>query len=270
MKYKIFKYASSRIDQDGNDNVHYFSKYFAPMFAYFFYKIKFSPNSVTFIFLVTGFLSALLLYWSFPIYAYLAWRLHIILDMADGSLARATKIFSSNAIGFDRSNHIIINTSILLAPLHFNGNIEIANGLIVSFYLYYFFSRNFISDKSTAINFSIKKNIHKYDPKNCNIDSIKEVSSEIYSRIFKPLNLFLLSSIVIFLLMTNYEKKSFKLSQILIFLFGVISVIFFEIITNYSGKSNINMLIFIALPIIIFVVLSLIFYKKNIHKNISK
>jgi len=161
MKYKIFKYASSRIDQDGNDNVHYFSKYFAPMFAYFFYKIKFSPNSVTFIFLVTGFLSALLLYWSFPIYAYLAWRLHIILDMADGSLARATKIFSSNAIGFDRSNHIIINTSILLAPLHFNGNIEIANGLIVSFYLYYFFSRNFISDKSTAINFSIKKNIIK-------------------------------------------------------------------------------------------------------------
>ena len=115
--------------------------------------------------------------------------------------------------------------------------------------------------------FSIKKNVYKYDPKNCNIDSINEINQEVYSRIFKPINLFLLSSIVIFLLMNNYENKNFKLNQILIFSFGIISVIFFEIITNYSGKSNINMLIFIALPIIIFLILYFIFYKKNIHKN---
>ena len=118
--------------------------------------------------------------------------------------------------------------------------------------------------------FSIKKNAYKYDSENCNNDSINEISAEVYSRIFKPLNLFILSSIVIFLLMTNYENKNFKFNQILIFLFGVISVIFFEIITNYAGKSNINMLIFIILPIIIFLILSFIFYKKNIHKNIYK
>ena len=40
--------------------------------------------------------------------------------------------------------------------------------------------------------FSLKKNVYKYDPKNCNIDSINEVSQEVYSRVFKPLNLFLL------------------------------------------------------------------------------
>ncbi|MDA7713889.1 LptF/LptG family permease [Candidatus Pelagibacter sp.] len=115
--------------------------------------------------------------------------------------------------------------------------------------------------------FSIKKNIYKYDIANCNNSSIKEISAEVYSRIFKPLNLFLLSSIVIFLLTTNYENKRFKLNQILIFSLGIISIIFFEIITNYSGNSNGNMLIFITLPIIIFLILYFIFYKKNTYKN---
>jgi lipopolysaccharide export system permease protein len=114
--------------------------------------------------------------------------------------------------------------------------------------------------------FSIKKNVHKYNNKNCNIDSINEISQEVYSRIFKPLNLFLLSSIVIFLLMTNYENKNFRTNQILIFLFGIFSVIFFEVITDYSGKSNFNMIFFIFLPIIIFIILYFIFYRKNIHK----
>ena len=68
--------------------------------------------------------------------------------------------------------------------------------------------------------------------------------------------------------MTNYENKNFRLNQIIIFSFGIISVIFFEIITDYSGKSNINMLIFIALPIVIFLILYFIFYKKNTQKNI--
>jgi len=115
--------------------------------------------------------------------------------------------------------------------------------------------------------FSIKKNIYEYDPVNCNIGSINEVNAEVYNRLFKPLNLFLLSSILVFLLMTNYENKSFKFSQILIFSFGIISVIFFEVIANYSGKSNINMLSAIVLPIIIFLILYFIFYKKNIYKN---
>jgi lipopolysaccharide export system permease protein len=113
--------------------------------------------------------------------------------------------------------------------------------------------------------FSIKKNIYEYNPATCNIGSINEITAEVYSRLFKPLNLFLLSSIVIFVLMTNFENKNFKLNQILIFSLGIISVIFFEIITNYSGKSLSNMLISISLPIIIFLILYLIFYKKNMY-----
>ena len=117
--------------------------------------------------------------------------------------------------------------------------------------------------------FSIKKNT-VYNSINCNAVSIKEISSEVYSRVFKPLNMFLLSSIVIFVLMTNYENKKFRLNQIIIFLNGVMIVFFFEIVTDYSGKSNINMLVSIALPIIIFLCLYFTFYQKNTHKNITK
>ena len=117
--------------------------------------------------------------------------------------------------------------------------------------------------------FSIKKNTI-YNSIKCNAGSIKEISSEVYSRVFKPLNLFLLSSIVIFVLMTNYENKKFRLNQIIIFLNGVMIVFFFEIVTDYSGKSNINMLVSITLPIIIFLCLYFTFYQKNIHKNTTK
>ena len=117
--------------------------------------------------------------------------------------------------------------------------------------------------------FSIKKNTI-YNSIKCNAGSIKEISSEVYSRVFKPLNLFLLSSIVIFVLMTNYENKKFRLNQIIIFLNGVMIVFFFEIVTDYSGKSNINMLVSITLPIIIFLCLYFTFYQKNTHKNITK
>jgi lipopolysaccharide export system permease protein len=115
---------------------------------------------------------------------------------------------------------------------------------------------------------SIKKNIYKYENEYCNSESINEINSEVYSRLFKPLNLFLLSSILIFLIMTNYENRNFKLIQVMIFLFGILSVIFFEIITNYSGRSNTSMLYSIALPLVVFFILYLTFYKINVYKKI--
>ena len=115
--------------------------------------------------------------------------------------------------------------------------------------------------------FAIKKNVSKVDASYCKKDSINEINSEIYARLFKPLNFFILTSILIFLIMTNHETKNFKSNQILIFIFGVFSVIFFEVITNYSGKSPTNMLFFAVTPIIIFLILYFIFYIKNNQKN---
>ena len=115
--------------------------------------------------------------------------------------------------------------------------------------------------------FSVKKNIYEYDPVDCNAGSISEINSEVYSRLFKPFSLFLLSSILIFLIITNYENKKFKLNQLIIFSSGIMSVIFFEIMTNYSGKSYANMLVAIVLPIIIFFIFYFIFFIKNKYKN---
>lgn len=159
MNYKQFKSTSSREDASKNDNIHFFSTHFAPLISFTFYKAGFSPNQVTSLVLLVGVSSSLFLFYSMPILAYAMWRLHIIIDMADGNLARAKQIFSDYAVGFDRSNHIIINTTILLTPLYLSGNLLLANCLIIAFYLYYFFSRNFYEGKSSVSEFSLQKNM---------------------------------------------------------------------------------------------------------------
>ena len=68
-----------------------------------------------------------------------------------------------------------------------------------------------ISTLLMCVNYTlIKKEIYNNKNINCNSDSFNEIMSEVYNRIFKPLYLFLLSSIVIFLLTFNNEKKNFK------------------------------------------------------------
>ena len=162
MNYEEFKTAALRKDAIKNDNVHYFSKFLAPLISYIFFKLKFSPNQATLLFLIIGILSSVFLYKLLPILSYIMWRFHIIIDMADGNLARSRQMFSKHAIGFDRSNHIIINTTILLIPLYINNNnFLLANCLLVAFYLYYFFSRNFSDDKSKVNEFSLQKNMIK-------------------------------------------------------------------------------------------------------------
>ena len=81
--------------------------------------------------------------------------------MADGNLARATSTFSESATGFDRSNHIIINTSFLLISSRDLDNILLVSFLLISFYLYYFFDRNYYKTSKSSHNFSISKNFFK-------------------------------------------------------------------------------------------------------------
>ena len=118
-------------------------------------------------------------------------------------------------------------------------------------------------------NILIKKKPYNSKDINCTNDSVKEILSEIYKRIFKPLYLFLLSSIVIFLLASNYEEKKFKLLKVSIFSMGILVIVISEISVNYSGKSNLNMFISIIFPLIIFLILHIIFHKKINYKNIK-
>ena len=97
----------------------------------------------------------------------------------------------------------------------------------------------------------------------CNKDGIQEVISEIYKRIYKPFYLFLLSAIVIFLLISNHEESKFKTMKFFIFSLGIIFIIISEISVNFSSKSNLNLLIAILLPLTIFLILYVFFYKKT-------
>jgi phosphatidylglycerophosphate synthase len=152
--YADFRRKSARADVSANDVAHFFSSRFAQQVAYLCYRAGLTPNAVTLLFLLVGIGAAISLYLGLPIACYVLWRLHIILDMADGSLARATQRFSKSAMGFDRSNHIIINTTILMASLNHGGNIYVTNAMIVAFYLSYFFSRNYYTGKQQSQHFS--------------------------------------------------------------------------------------------------------------------
>ena len=162
MRYPEFKKRSARKDISANDRAHFFSSQFGTPVAYVCYLFRLSPNNVTLVFCLVGLASAILLAKGYALFAYLAWRLHIILDIADGTIARATEVYSKSALGFDRSNHIIINTTILFAPAYL---LEISyyslNLLIVTFYLYYFFSRNYYENRQSTSDLSIIKNIIK-------------------------------------------------------------------------------------------------------------
>ena len=111
---------------------------------------------------------------------------------------------------------------------------------------------------------------NKKEAINCNLNSIREIMSEIYKRFFKPLYLFLLSSIVIFLLTSNNEESKFKKIKLFIFSFGIFFIILSEISVDYSGKNNISLLISIFFPLIIFLVLYGQFYKNIIYENKNK
>ena len=119
-----------------------------------------------------------------------------------------------------------------------------------------------------CINFVlIKKETYYNQGINCNNESINEIMSEVYTRVFKPLFLFLLSSIVIFLLSSNIENRNFNLIKGFVFSLGIVSIILSEIFVDYSGKNTSNMLVAILFPLIVFFILYILFYTQVNRAN---
>lgn len=79
------------------------------------------------------------------------------MDMADGTVARATKVFSKSAMGFDRTNHIIINTSLIIFLAQTSASFLAINFFLTMFYINYLFSRNYYIEKKQTIKFSMPK-----------------------------------------------------------------------------------------------------------------
>ena len=125
-----------------------------------------------------------------------------------------------------------------------------------------------ISELLICLNYIlIKKEIYFEKYLTCNKDSAKETISEVYKRIFKPFYLFLLSLIVIFLISSNHEERKNKTFNLFIFFIGIFVIIVSEISVSFSGKSNLNLIISILLPLITFLIFYISFYKNINHTN---
>lgn len=161
MNYSEFKKASARADKAANDNTHYFSTHLAIPCAFLLFKLRMTPNQATFLFGVVGFCAGLSFWYEQFLLGWLLWRLHIVIDMADGSIARATKRFSDYADGFDKSIHIIVNTTVLIGLGMQSENLISINALLVAFYLYYLQNKIFSATRGGTVSFSIGKNIAK-------------------------------------------------------------------------------------------------------------
>lgn len=142
MNYHEFKDRSERKDAEINDSLHFFSSKMRAGVAFILYKLGFSANGATFLFGLVGILSTVSVYLGFYLLAYILFRLHIVIDMADGSIARAKKDYSIYADGYDKVNHVLVNTSLVFALSL--GNYNLSTMIILPIFLvYYLFPKLF-------------------------------------------------------------------------------------------------------------------------------
>ena len=166
MKLQEFEKKTHRGNKLINDKLHFFSSKSAVIISFILFKLKLSANQVTFLFGLTGVLSANLFLHRHFIIGYLLWRLHIIIDMADGNIARASQKFNVLAPSIDKIIHVLVNTFIfgvliiLPSSISTNQNLIILAILLLPFYLIYMLF-NKITDLDSALSYDyskIKKN----------------------------------------------------------------------------------------------------------------
>lgn len=110
MLIKDFHEISSKFkrkDYLSNNQIHWFSHRVSPYLSYILIRLRVSADLATILFLISGLVGAFLVL--NPITSYLLWRLHILLDMSDGDIARFNNSFSKRGKYWDRLNHSIIN-----------------------------------------------------------------------------------------------------------------------------------------------------------------
>lgn len=210
MSYKEFVEANKRDDQSNNDITHFFSRYFVNIFAYPLYRIGLTPNQVTLIFIFTGLVGGILSFYNFLISSYILWRIHIIIDMADGSVARVTRRFSSLGDTLDKIGHHLIYPIYWIGFLH-------ASQLL---YQYPLFSIIFFAISSSQ--WTIKHLFKNKEERPKAISVIKRIIAnifgiegfflliiiQVYFDVFDSLYLIIFMTITNFILLTN---KAFSL-----------------------------------------------------------
>ena len=105
------KVKAAKKNQEAFNNNFYFSSKFSIYLSYIFINLGLSPNQVTFIFFLCGLVGAFLLIPNtlpLVIIAFILYRMHVIIDLCDGEVARFTKKFSLNGTYYDYMIHAIL------------------------------------------------------------------------------------------------------------------------------------------------------------------
>lgn len=221
LKYSDYKNRCVRIDNKRNNRLHFFSSNISVKVSYFLYRIGFTPDFTTLLFGVFGIFSSIMFFYNYPIIAYSLWRIHIILDMADGNIARATKKFNPYAKISDKLTHIIVNlmvfSSLFLSSqyiINSRNNLKLFITLSTTYSIYFLFE---IISSSTGFNAFIRA------PSNIIAVLLKNICTQE--------GLLLFVSVILFLDNKNLINANSYFSVILIFynityLFAVLTKVY--------------------------------------------
>ncbi len=106
------------------------------------------------------------------------------------------------------------------------------------------------------------RNIKFTKIENCKISNIKNIFKEIYKRAVIPLYIPVLVLITFFLVLLSKENSFYNRFKFIIFSTGLIFIIFSEITIRLISDSLLNNIYISLLPLLCFIILYLIIYKK--------
>ena len=92
----------------------------------------------------------------------------------------------------------------------------------------------------------------KFNNFDCHVNIKKELSQEIYKRIYLPFYILLISIVVCFLVLSSHINANYKFNKIKIFLVGILFVVLSEVSVNFISENNFkNLMVLTILPILI-------------------
>jgi phosphatidylglycerophosphate synthase len=200
---------SKRRNDSANNSLHWFSSKFSKYISYVLIKIGVSADQATILFFLIGLIGALLFMSVSPILTllgYVLWRLHIIIDMCDGDIARFNSSFSIRGAYWDAVIHSVLN------PLY---NILICVSFYVQFDNNLFLFLSSFLGMSSSLLLSVKNNYYKAMLHN-NIP---------YNR----------SSVEKKLVMTGLSKIKYKITYILSEILSIEGFLLLSVVVRFVG-----------------------------------
>ena len=88
----------------------------------------------------------------------------------------------------------------------------------------------------------------------CEQSYLKNIKQELLKRICMPLYLPLLALIACFLILKSKDAQEYTNFKFKLFLIGIIFLIISEVSIRYAGLNNKSNLIFILMPVILFII----------------